>query len=338
MAANFSTPALFVELLSNVLTFSTKTNAVHAMSMKDEFTLRTPDAMLNGLATKRIIENCMPNIRDAGAILYCDMPQLLAALRMATTGPKLDITVGCPSCKNIDPYEINLQDMISTLSAKMWITPLKLEDLTIFIHPPTYDQYTAYALSDFRIAKQLYQIQQLKETTDAIADAVSMLLGQKQQLHQQYLMSKIAYIETNTGEIVSIRSYISDWFNQSDSKVQQKVQEHIQQAEQQCEIPSINAVCSVCKKEMRFPVDLDFCNQFRQKILFMDKEQILLEIKRMGNEVQTLTADLLKITWFMRGGISYSEAHNLTNFERTEIAKIIESNIEVTKKSGLPLL
>ena len=70
----------------------------------------------------------------------------------------------------------------------------------------------------------------------------------------------------------------------------------------------------------------------------MDREQILLEIKRMGNEVQTLTADLLKLTWFMRGGISYSEAHNLTNFERTEIAKIIESNIEVTKKSGLPLL
>ena len=38
----------------------------------------------------------------------------------------------------------------------------------------------------------------------------------------------------------------------------------------------------------------------------------------------------------MRGGVSYEDAMFLSYNERKEIAKIIESNMEATKKSGLP--
>ena len=38
----------------------------------------------------------------------------------------------------------------------------------------------------------------------------------------------------------------------------------------------------------------------------------------------------------MRGGLTYEESMYLSFHEREAIGKIIESNLETTKKSGLP--
>ena len=42
------------------------------------------------------------------------------------------------------------------------------------------------------------------------------------------------------------------------------------------------------------------------------------------------------MTWFMRGGISYVDALNLSVSERKIIGELIKDNLETTKKSGLP--
>lgn len=38
----------------------------------------------------------------------------------------------------------------------------------------------------------------------------------------------------------------------------------------------------------------------------------------------------------MRGGVTYTEAMNMSVTERNLIAKIVEEHMETTKKSGLP--
>lgn len=53
-------------------------------------------------------------------------------------------------------------------------------------------------------------------------------------------------------------------------------------------------------------------------------------------EVNVIKSNLLKLCWYMRGGLTYSEAHELSLNERNLINKIIEENLETTKKSGLP--
>lgn len=42
------------------------------------------------------------------------------------------------------------------------------------------------------------------------------------------------------------------------------------------------------------------------------------------------------MSWYMRGGVSYEDVLNMSSEERDEIKKIIDSNMEVTKKSQLP--
>jgi len=42
------------------------------------------------------------------------------------------------------------------------------------------------------------------------------------------------------------------------------------------------------------------------------------------------------MAWYMRGGISYEQALQLSISEKEMIGQIIKDNMETTKKSGLP--
>lgn len=56
----------------------------------------------------------------------------------------------------------------------------------------------------------------------------------------------------------------------------------------------------------------------------------------MEQEANSIRNDCLKVCWYMRGGITYSESMNLSPGERDIIGKIVKENLETTKKSGLP--
>jgi hypothetical protein len=52
-------------------------------------------------------------------------------------------------------------------------------------------------------------------------------------------------------------------------------------------------------------------------------------------DVKNIKKNILKMCWYMRGGVTYSELMNMSVVEREIIAKIIEENLETTKKSGM---
>lgn len=56
----------------------------------------------------------------------------------------------------------------------------------------------------------------------------------------------------------------------------------------------------------------------------------------MEKEAETIRSDSLKIVWFMRGGLTYTEAQLLSPSERKLISNLVKENLETTKKSGLP--
>jgi len=60
------------------------------------------------------------------------------------------------------------------------------------------------------------------------------------------------------------------------------------------------------------------------------------EIAKMERESKALKKDLFKLSWYMRGGLSFTEAYMLDYQDREIISKIIEENLEVAKDSGLP--
>jgi hypothetical protein len=56
----------------------------------------------------------------------------------------------------------------------------------------------------------------------------------------------------------------------------------------------------------------------------------------MDQESKEIRQEALKFVWYMRGGLTYTEAMNLSHGEREIVSEIIKENLETTKKSGLP--
>jgi hypothetical protein len=72
------------------------------------------------------------------------------------------------------------------------------------------------------------------------------------------------------------------------------------------------------------------------RILAWSLDEILAEVKKMENDQKLLKAELLKVCWYMRGGVTYDEAMTLGPEEREIVSTIVKENMETTKKSGLP--
>lgn len=70
--------------------------------------------------------------------------------------------------------------------------------------------------------------------------------------------------------------------------------------------------------------------------MYLNHQQIDDLVKTYENDTKALKEDLLRICWYMRGGVTYSEALNLSSEERELIGKIINSNLEVTKETQMP--
>jgi len=70
--------------------------------------------------------------------------------------------------------------------------------------------------------------------------------------------------------------------------------------------------------------------------LYLDGPEIEKTIKQYDDDTKAIKEELLKISWYMRGGMSYSESHLLTYDERQLVGKLIEENLQTTKDSGLP--
>jgi hypothetical protein len=68
----------------------------------------------------------------------------------------------------------------------------------------------------------------------------------------------------------------------------------------------------------------------------MDLEEILREVENLDKESKALKADLMKICWYMRGGIPLDDVFAMSFEERQIVAGIIEENLETTKKTGMP--
>jgi len=70
--------------------------------------------------------------------------------------------------------------------------------------------------------------------------------------------------------------------------------------------------------------------------LISDPDQITKLVDVMEKESNSIRQEALQLAWYMRGGLNYDQALQLSVSERRIINEIVKGNLETTKKSGLP--
>lgn len=68
----------------------------------------------------------------------------------------------------------------------------------------------------------------------------------------------------------------------------------------------------------------------------MSVEDMLEFFGQLERQSKALKEEILRLCWYMRGGITYDDAMLLSVEERNIINKIIKDNLETAKKSGMP--
>lgn len=68
----------------------------------------------------------------------------------------------------------------------------------------------------------------------------------------------------------------------------------------------------------------------------MDLEEILRYTDGLDKESKEMKADLFKICWYMRGGVSVDDVFSMSYEERSLIGDIVKENLETSKKTGMP--
>jgi hypothetical protein len=71
-------------------------------------------------------------------------------------------------------------------------------------------------------------------------------------------------------------------------------------------------------------------------LLSKDNHDIIKFLKDLESNIKNLKLELFKVCWFMRGGVTYEQALNLSPEERTLVADLVKENMETTKKTGQP--
>lgn len=161
LAKHFRQPVLYIKLPSggrwwaeNSLELPvTGEIPVYAMTARDEITMKTPDALLNGSSTVQVIESCCPSIQDAWKMPTVDLDTVLLAIRLATYGKAMDFTANCPHCSTANEKTLDISVILGNIRLADWTTPVQAQGLEIVLKPQTYQEYNTNNLNNFEEQK-----------------------------------------------------------------------------------------------------------------------------------------------------------------------------------------
>ena len=68
----------------------------------------------------------------------------------------------------------------------------------------------------------------------------------------------------------------------------------------------------------------------------MGDSEIVSYLKDYDSQTKNLKLEIMKLCWFMSGGITWQEALELSPEERSVATQLVKENMETTKKTGQP--
>lgn len=71
-------------------------------------------------------------------------------------------------------------------------------------------------------------------------------------------------------------------------------------------------------------------------MLSQSESDIIKTLKDMENTTKEIRHELLKICWYMRGGVTYEESAAMSPQDREMVSRLVKDNLETTKKTGQP--
>lgn len=268
---HFRQPAIYIKLPSNGKFYPD--NAidfpaigeipVYPMTVKDELTLKTPDALANGTSMAEVVASCCPNIKDPWQIPVVDLDTLFIAIRLASYGEQMDLDSKCPHCGESNEHAIDLRVLLDNVKKVDYDTPAIIDGLTIKFKPQTYfdvNQANIISFEEQRLVNSILINEELSEEEKAKLFKAS--LEKLNSLNINSLIVCIKSITTEDGTEVSNDKLLSEFLTNCSREVYAAIKEKIQQLSDANKGDPVNLACNECGKPYTSKLMFDQSNFF----------------------------------------------------------------------------
>ena len=233
------------------------------MTAKDEITIKTPDALLNGYSTTSVISSCFPNIKDAWNMPVVDVDFTLIALRLASYGEYMDIETRCPHCGHHNEHQMDLRIVLDNYKCPDYSEPIVTDDnLIIRFKPSTYKQYNESLMQNFEEQRLAAAVNNADTPEDVKIKTFSEVFEKLSSLTVRTMASNIASITTEDGNKVDNEDFISEFIQNCDSKTYNKIKDKSYELKEQSAIKPFMMTCQDCEKVYEVPFTFDYSNFF----------------------------------------------------------------------------
>jgi hypothetical protein len=272
LAKHFRQPALYINLTSGGRYWkngslelpATGGIPVFPMTTKDEITLRTPDALVNGTSVVEVIQSCVPNIKNAWEMPSVDVDSTLIAIRLASYGKYMTIKSKCPACNEEHDYDVDLNTVLDGISMPDYSTPVKLPNLSITLKPMNYQQVSRAGNISLEEEKLIQALANPDVDEDTRKIEYEKHINKMIDLNIENVVSCTDYIATSDGERVSNPDFIREFYTQADAGVMRAVQAKIRELAEAIAIKPMDATCDSCDNKFQLTIEFDYASFFAQ--------------------------------------------------------------------------
>jgi hypothetical protein len=237
---------------------------IYPMTTKDEITLRTPDALLNGESVVSVIQSCCPAIKDAWRMPSIDVDAVIMGIRIASYGADMEVSSTCSHCGHSNQNTIDLTLLTSKIQSPDYSRLVESGGLKFKLRPQAYFDVNKNNL----IAFQEQQI--MRTVNDETLDEMAKMkefhkhLDKLVEINNDIIANSIDHIITEDGTKVSNREHIVEFIANADNKIVKKIQKKLEEFAEQASLPKMKAKCEECEGEYDVSVVFDYSSFFGQ--------------------------------------------------------------------------
>ena len=234
---------------------------IYPMTVKDEITIKTPDALMNGVGVVDTIQSCCPNIKNAWKIPAADLDAILIAIRLASYGAEMDIDTVCPKCKETNSNVIDLRMLLDNLKIPNFV-PTKIDNLVFNFKPQAYETMNNTNMIVFEQRKLLDAITNSKLSDEEKTAQFNLIFPKLTEMNVLALVYCIESIVTDDGKEVNEFRFIKEFIENCDRNVYAEIKEQIEKFALSAKPDPLDIECPECKDTYKSELNFDNANFF----------------------------------------------------------------------------
>ena len=240
---------------------------VYAMTAKDELTMKTPDALLNGQATVDVIRSCVPNIVDPWQMPSIDLDAVLIAIRIATYGEKLEITTKLPNTQIEKEYQVDLRHILNKLVSVEFTDELTINDMKVRIRPLSYQEFTKSNLKTFEEQRVFRLVNDEKMPDEEKMARFNESFKKLTELTVDMMANSVHSITVEDTEVTNPQ-HISEFLKNSDKSFFGSILEHLEVERDKFKLEPLTVHCTDEEIEAGAPETFEVPISFDQSNFF----------------------------------------------------------------------